>query len=220
MPIDPKAMSSYLQNLPAIFSEAPFLGRFLLAFEQVLTGLPGVTGHESDPPEGLEETIAKLADFFDPFETREDFLPWLASWVALSLRADWDAKQKRDFLANIVPLYRRRGTKENVVELLKIYTGLTPVITEGADTEFQIGAHSTIGEDTQIEGGAPHFFHVRVTMANPNAETLERQTQIAAALIELQKPAYTDYELEIVHDPMQIGVRSTIGVDTLLAPLE
>ena len=45
------------------------------------------------------------------------------------------------------------------------------------------------------------------------------RTQTAAALIELQKPAYTDYELEPVHDPMQIGVRSTIGLDTLLVPL-
>jgi phage tail-like protein len=220
MPIDQNATSSYLQNLPAIFSEEPFLGRFLLAFEQVLTGLPGVTGHEPDPAKGLEETIAKISDLFDPLGTREEFLSWLASWVALSLRADWTPEQKRDFLAKIVPLYRRRGTKENVAELLGIYTIGTPVITEGADTEFQIGVHSTIGEDTQIEGGAPHFFHVRVTLANPNAETVERQTQIAAALIELQKPAYTDYELEPVHDPMQIRVRSTIGVDTLLAPLE
>jgi phage tail-like protein len=220
MPIDPKATSSYLQNLPAIFSEEPFLGRFLLAFEQVLTGLPGVTGHEPDPPEGLEETIAKLADLFDPLETREDFLSWLASWAALSLRADWDAGQKRDFLSKIVPLYRRRGTKENVAELLRIYTGLSPVITEGANTEFQILDHSTIGVDTQIGGGAPHFFHVRVTLPNPNAETVERQAQTASALIELQKPAYTDYELEIVHAPMEIGERSTIGVDTLLAPLE
>jgi hypothetical protein len=35
----PEQSSSYLQHLPAIFSEDPLLGRFLLAFEQVLTGL-------------------------------------------------------------------------------------------------------------------------------------------------------------------------------------
>ena len=56
-------------------------------------------------------------------------MPWLAGWVALGLRADWTEAQKRDFLANIVPLYRRRGTKENLAELLRIYTGLSPVIT-------------------------------------------------------------------------------------------
>ena len=219
MPIDPKTASSFLQNLPAIFTEDPFLGRFLLAFEQVLTGLPGVAGREPEPPLGLEEIIAAISKLFDPKETREDFLPWLAGWVALGLRADWTERQKRDFLANIVPLYRRRGTKENLAELLRIYTGLSPVITGVAETDFQIGVHSTIGEDAQIGGSAPHFFHVSVTMPNPDPATLVRQRQIATALIELQKPAHTDYELDIVFDTMQIGLRSTIGVDTLLGSL-
>jgi phage tail-like protein len=219
MPIDPKAMSSYLQSLPAIFSDDPFLGRFLLAFEQVLTGLPELAGREPKPPLGLEEIIATIATLFDPKETREEFLLWLASWVALGLRADWTEAQKRDFLANIVPLYRRRGTKENLAELLRIYTGLSPVITDAAETDFQIGVHSTIGLDTQIGGSVPHLFHVSVTMPNPGLATLERQTKIARALIELQKPAHTDYTLEILHDTMQIGVRSTIGIDTLLGSL-
>lgn len=219
MPIDPQTVSSYLQNLPGIFSEDPFLGRFLLAFEQVLTGLPGLPGREPEPPHGLEEIIAAIATLFDPKETREEFLPWLASWVALGLRADWTEAQKRDFLANIVPLYRRRGTKENLAELLRIYTGLSPVITGALETDFQIGVHSTIGVDTQIGGSAPHFFHVSVTMPNPDPATLQRQSQIATALIDLQKPAHTDYTLEILHDTMQIGVRSTIGVDTLLGHL-
>jgi len=201
MPIDPQAASSYLQNLPAIFSEeAPFLGRFLLAFEQVLTGLPGLGGRESEPPYGLEEIIAMMATLFDPKETRKEFLPWLASWVALGLRADWTPAQQRDFLANVVPLYRRRGTKENLAELLRIYTGLVPVITDVVET-------------------APHFFQVTVTIRNANPATLRRQFQIATALIDLQKPAHTAYTLEILHETMQIGVRSTIGVDTLLGNL-
>ena len=218
MPIDPKAMSSYLQNLPAIFSEDPFLGHFLLAFEQVLTGLPGLPGRESDPPQGLEEIIATMATLFDPKETREEFLPWLASWVALGLRADWTPAQKREFLANIVPLYRRRGTQDNLAELLRIYTGLSPVITGPTETDFQISVHSTIGVDTQIGGSMPHFFHVSVTLTDPEIDpaTLQHQNQIATALIELQKPAHTDYKLDISHGTMQIGVRSRIGVDTLL----
>src|SRR5262245_36700878 len=210
MPIDPQVMSSYLQNIPAIFSDDPFLGRFLLAFEQILTGLPGLAGREPVPPFGLEETIAALAALFDPKASWDDILPaherqgeflqWLAGWVALGLRADWTEAQKRDFLANIVQLYRRRGTKENLAELLRLYTGLSPVITGVEETDFQIGVNSTIGEDTQIGGSAPHFFHVSVTMPNPDPPTLQRQRQIATALIELQKPAHTDYELEIVFD--------------------
>ena len=37
-----------------------------------------------------------------------------------------------------------------------------------------------------------------------------------AALIDLEKPAHTFYDLDLQFPTMQIGVTSTIGVDTLL----
>lgn len=220
MAIDLTTTSSYLHYLPAIFSEHPFLGRFLLSFEQVLTGLQG---SETQPRQGLEEIIADIPKLFDPDHkdkgTPEEFLQWLAAWVAISLRADWTPDQQRKFLARIVPFYRRRGTKKNLAELLRIYTGLEPVITEAEGTVFQIGVHSTIGLDTQLGGSAPHYFRVTVTIANPDPSTLQRQHQIVTALIEQEKPAHTAYDLELAHSTMQIGVRSTIGVDTLLGRL-
>jgi phage tail-like protein len=216
MAIDPTQSSSYLRSLPAIFSEDPLLGRFLLAFEQVLTGLEG---SESEPRRGLEDIIAAIPDLFDPLATPPEFLQWLAGWVALGLRADWREDQQRQFLANIVPLYRRRGTKQNLIELLKIYTGLEPEIAEGENTVFQIGVHSTLGVDTQINGSAPHYFRVTVTIPNPDPATLQRQNQIVRALIDLEKPAHTAYDYYPTHTTMQIGVHSQIGVDTLLGDL-
>jgi len=208
-------LSSYLQYLPAIFSEDPFLGRFLLAFEQALSGLPGAT---EEPQVGLEETIAGLSTLFDPKETREEFLPWLAGWVALSLRADWTLEQQRGFLADIVPLYHSRGTKENMIKLLRIYTGGTPTIDEGAVVTFQIGVRSTIGKDTRIGEPPAHFFRVRVTLENlkPDPAERKRQEQVARAVIDLQKPAHTSYELTISSDTMKIRERSRIGKDTLI----
>jgi len=216
MAIAPTQSSTYLQSLPAIFSEDPLLGRFLLAFEQVLTGLKG---SEEEPRQGLEEIIAAIPDLFDPLATPREFLEWLAGWVALGLRADWREDQQRQFLANIVPLYRHRGTKQNLIELLKIYTGLEPEIAEGTNTIFQIGVHSTLGVDTQINGSAPHYFRVTVTIPNPDPATLQRQNQIVRALIDLEKPAHTAYDYYPTHTTMQIGVHSQIGVDTLLGDL-
>jgi phage tail-like protein len=190
--------SSYLKSLPAIFGEDPFLGRFLLPFEQILTGLSDKT----DP--GLEEIIALIPALFDPKrlhlvfsgETElEEFLNWLAGWVALGLRADWTLEQKKNFLADIVPLYRSRGTKDNLGKLLKIYTTVTPEIVE-------------------LEA---HFFHVRLRLSTQDAQEVVRQQMIARALIDLQKPAHTKYELATEAFNMQINKRSTIGKDTLIA---
>ncbi|KFB75046.1 phage tail protein [Candidatus Accumulibacter cognatus] len=216
MTIDARRTSSYLEYLPAIFSEDPLLGRFLLAFEQVLTGLDG---SENEPRRGLEQIIAAIPQLFDPLTTPREFLDWLAGWVALGLRADWREEQKREFLARIVPLYRRRGTKQNLIELLKIYTGLDPEISEGGNTVFQIGDHSTVGVDTQLNGNAPHYFRVHVTIPNPDPATLQRQNQIIRAMIDLEKPAHTAYDYHPAHTTMQIGVHSQIGVDTLLGDL-
>jgi phage tail-like protein len=205
-----------LQYLPAIFSEAPFLGRFLLAFEHLLAGRPGA----SEPGQsftGLEETIAEISALFDPRHTREEFLPWLAGWVALSMRDDWTTEQKRNFLADIVPLYRSRGTKENLIRLLRIYTSGAPTIDEGEFKTFQIGTLSRIGVDTIIGEPPAHFFRVKVTLrGTTNDAVRQRQLQIARALIDLQKPAHTSYTIRISSNTMKIGVRSTIGKDTLI----
>ena len=40
--------------------------------------------------------------------------------------------------------------------------------------------------------------------------------EIVTAIIDMEKPAHARYELEVVTPVLQIGVHSTIGVDTLL----
>jgi phage tail-like protein len=164
--------SSYLDHLPAIFRQDPFVGRFLLAFETILTG-PGV----ADQP-GLEETIGRLPDHVDPHTTPEEFLPWLAGWVALSLRADWDAQTKRDFTREIVSLYRLRGTQAGLQRMLEIYTG-EPVTIDDSFTD------------------PPHFFQVKVTLSEPDRDLLRRKQEIARAIVDQEKPAHTFYGLRV-----------------------
>jgi phage tail-like protein len=198
---------SLLDYLPAIYREEPFLGCFLRAFEELFSG--------------LEEKVADIATFFDPFKTRADFLPWLASWTAFSLRFDLDETQQRAFVANIIPLYRERGTKRSLERLLEIFTVGTPTITEAASlAALQIGKHSTVGIDTTLGGGAPHFFSVTVRLPKWQKPEIQlRQIAIADALIELEKPAHTYFELKPEFPSMQIGVTSTIGKDTLLGTI-
>jgi phage tail-like protein len=196
-------VSSYLNYLPAIFRQDPFLGRFLLAFEEILGG--------------LEKQLDSIEHYFDPEKTPVEFLEWLSGWVAISLRADLNEEQRRDFVAQAVPLYRLRGTKPGLETLIQIYTALPPVIHE-FNTPFQIGVHSTIGVDTMLDGGAPHFFGVTIRLATPDPGERKRMQEVVTAIIDLEKPAHTQYKLDVVTPVLQIGVHSTIGVDTLLGP--
>jgi phage tail-like protein len=169
--------------LPAIYREDPFLARYLWAFEQALGD--------------IEQRIDGLARFFDADSTDPEFLPWLSSWVAFTLRPDFGLTQQRRFLARIAPLYRRRGTLQNLQELLTIFTrGGVPTITE--------------------DPAKPHYFKVSMRLPKDAPDMQQRQSAIAHALIDLAKPAHTYYDLTLLFPTMQIGVTSTIGVDTLL----
>ena len=223
---------TYLEYLPAVYQEgadpdqSAFLSDYLLAFEQVLTGV----GNASDP--GLEEyldgisgpsgpVMGGLERYFTPIaasellQTDSEFLPWLAGWVALVLRQDATEAQQRRVIANAVPVfYRLRGTAEGIRQVLAAYD-IGVEIDEDLE-RMQIGVNSTIGVDTRIDGGAPNEFRVNAYL--PVADPTQRVAlaQRITAIVDLEKPAHTFYELTIDTPVMQIGVTSTIGVDTIL----
>jgi phage tail-like protein len=212
-----ESVPKLLDYLPAIYQEDTFLQKFLLAFDDILLGNARDTNF---PAEGLEQTISQLSKLFDPSPngTPDEFLSWLAEWTAFTVRNDLEPIQQRAFIARVIPLYRRRGTKENLKELLTIFVRGEPTIIEPGVTEFQIGITSQIGVDTFLAGGAPHYFEVTINIPKGLDPKLQlRQIEIARALIELEKPAHTYYKLNSnVLDTIQIGRKSTIGVDTVL----
>ena len=173
----PQPPSSYLDYLPAIFRQVPFVGQFLLAFETVLSG----TGAEP----GLETTIAGIAHYFDPAVTEADFLPWLAGWVTLSLRADWDEQTKRSFIQKIVPLYKQRGTRDGLLQILNLYTREPVKIYDAFDDR-------------------PYFFEVQLTLTVADPVLLQTTQQIARAIIDQEKPAHTYYALQVAVPTMRL----------------
>ncbi|NEO99916.1 MAG: phage tail protein I [Symploca sp. SIO2E9] len=195
-------LSSYLEYLPANFREEPFVGRFLLAFERVMSGfLPRDPDDPNSNQLALEEYIDRIHTYFNiynhpdlPVESEvapAEFLPWLAGWVALSLREDWSEETKRRFISNIVPLYRKRGTKAGVKEILELYTQ-----EEVKIYEFDQPAH---------------YFQVTMTLSEQDPKLLRRKEDIAKAILNQEKPAHTFYALRVLVPSMQIINEPTGG---------
>lgn len=222
MPDKLKGPSGLLEYLPSIYHEDEFVGQFLSAFEKILLGRDD--GIDIGSP-GLEQTIGGIASLFTPKaqppelpdETPADFLTWLSGWVALTLRADLDELRQRDFIARAVSLYRLRGTKRGLEELIGIYTRLGVTIWEPSDA-LQIGAQSTVGVDTVLGGGTPHFFRILIRLATTDPQTIKNQVQVVTDIVNMEKPAHTHFILEYETPQLQIGDTSRVGVDTLLAP--
>jgi phage tail-like protein len=219
-PFEKTTQSKLLDYLPAIYHDQEFLNAYLSAFEKILIGQDVPGGEHGAESLSLEEKIDRIADLFDPRITPRDFLPWLASWAALTLRADLGEGEQRAFVANIIQRYRRRGTKDNLIELLRLFTQTTPEIDEdAAPSEFFKRRFPQFNSDER----PLHFFKVSVLLTDPKPETVERKREIAQALIELEKPAHTFYELETKFSSMRIGnfsdkgkYRANLGVDTLI----
>lgn len=125
--------SNYLAYLPPVLwdragkppvpGELP-LGALLAVFEKILGdvdyGVPLPHGDHSHV--GLERVIDRLPHLFDPDTAPADFLPYLASWLALRFPDIWDDYQRRKVTSEIVQVYRARGLKEGLDRYLDIYT--------------------------------------------------------------------------------------------------
>lgn len=115
----PGDRSRYLDFLPPIYEEQPFLGQFLLAFEGVLAP--------------IEQTVDNFDLYLDAKTTPSDFLYRLAYWLGLSLDEKWPEEKRRAVVAEAAELFRRRGTRWSLTRHLEIYTELTAEIEESKE---------------------------------------------------------------------------------------
>lgn len=102
---------SYLRHLPAIYQEdqasAAFLERFLSVFESVFVD--------------IEEQIEGFTRFLDPHGIPAEYVTWLGRWLALEPGETWPTAAKRELIQRAPELFKMRGTRAGLREVLRIY---------------------------------------------------------------------------------------------------
>jgi phage tail-like protein len=182
------SMESLLDYLPAVYRRPDVMGgnfvrEFLWVFQHIFYS--------------IESKIARMHSYFDVLDAPDEFLPWLASWVAFSLDGSWTEDERRLFLKDAVELYRVRGTVKGLKSFLNMYTGVEAEIIENSWPldGFQIGVASTIGKDSAILPpiNRAYCFIVEVPL---DADDLEDDEIIKIhQIIRQEKPAHTTYYL-------------------------
>jgi phage tail-like protein len=140
--VAPPPVSRYLQFLPAIFQRKPtdesepVLGQFLAPFENQFAV--------------FEQILAEVDhNFSASLAPADDFLPWLADWVAHLFDEKWDEDRRRRFLSAAMELYRWRGTVGGLKRYLDLCLDLRPDEVDIRDARWpggmQIGVASRIG---------------------------------------------------------------------------
>ena len=141
----------YLRFLPAIFQgEGPVHSRELVrtrdtALARYGSGLPdeqAVDTFVDDDPirrflflfqhlvTTVTEKIDHIVDLTDPLHCHPKFLPWLASWVGFELDRSLPVHQQRELVRRAIRLYRTKGTKHGIEEMVRVLTAAPARIQE------------------------------------------------------------------------------------------
>lgn len=163
-----------IEQLPAVYLEQDFLRRFLSALDDVLA------------PVLL--TIDNLPAHLDPRSAPEDFLAWLAQWVAVEPHEDSPVERRRETVRGAVARHARRGTAGGLADAVRLETGTEPEITESGGTAWSTASH------TVLPGRARPWVTVRV--GERPGRTIDRVR--LEELIDAEVPAHVGYTLEIV----------------------
>jgi phage tail-like protein len=133
---------SYLRYLPAVFQanepSREFLERYLSVFETVMSG--------------LETTIGRTPELFDPQRTPPGFLDWLAQWLDIAVEEDWPERVKRQLIERAAGLYERKGTPAGLADFIEIVTGQRPTIRESfaANPPYVLGGAVALGTESRL----------------------------------------------------------------------
>jgi phage tail-like protein len=184
---------SYVKWLPSIYQRADLNGRnFYRDFLWIVQHLFG----------SIEEILDVIHQYFDPYESPEKFLPWLASWSAMVLEEDWPIEKKRRLIRKAIELYRIRGTVKGLKLFISLFTGHEPDIKENQwpFRGWRIGATSEIGTDSVVlpPVNLAHTFIVEmpVSYKDVSPEAVIRIHEI----IQMEKPANTQYYLRFASE--------------------
>lgn len=98
--------------------DADPLRRMLLMFQHVMTT--------------VTDRIDRLDQLTDPLLCEAKFLPWLASWVGFELDEGLPVHQQRELVRRAIRLYRTRGTRAGMEEMVEVLTAAPVRVQERA----------------------------------------------------------------------------------------
>jgi len=212
---------SYIKWLPAIYQRSDATGR------NIVRDLLWIVQHLFG---SIESQLDSVHLYFDSYETREDFLPWLAAWSAMILETDWPVNKKRRLIKKAMELYRWRGTVKGLKLFIALFTGFEPHIQENIwpYQGLRIGVSSTVGIDTVILPPVDKAHAFLCVMPHQFRDISPESIIRLHEIIEMEKPAHSHYMLKFEEPKLsfeerafyRIGISSGVNIgDEIVTPL-
>jgi phage tail-like protein len=162
------------EQLPGIYADDGFTQRFTSAFDAILA------------PVFL--ALDCFAAYLDPDLAPDDFLDWLADWVALELDESWTVEQRRVLIRHAAELHRRRGTRRGLASHVRLLTGGEVEVVDSG------GCTTSDSPNGTLPGSGPARVTVRVRVADPDGVD---QRRLHRAVVEAV-PAHVNVKIEVL----------------------
>jgi phage tail-like protein len=163
--------------LPAMYADDDFAQRFTAGLDSVLAP--------------VLSTLDNLAAYLDTRLAPEDFLHWLAGWVAAQLDPAWPLPLRRTVVARAVELHRWQGTGRGLVDRLWLCLGVRADVLDGP------GAAWSANPGTELPGAPAGTAVVRVWPDRPG----EIDPDQVRALVAAACPVHLSCAVELLPGP-------------------
>jgi phage tail-like protein len=150
-----------------------FTQRFVSAFDEVLAP--------------VFATLDCFDAYLDPGLAPDDFVAWLADWVALDLDDGWTLAQRRELVRQAARLHRWRGTRRGLEEQVRL------VVDGEVEVDDSGGTAWSTAPGGQVPGTAPASVRVTVRVADPQAVDRRRLQDAVARAV----PAHVTAMVEV-----------------------
>jgi phage tail-like protein len=163
-----------VNQLPVVYLEQDFLGRFLGALDEVLAPVLLL--------------LNNLPAHLDPGTAPADLLGWLGGWLGVRPAPEQPLERRRELVATAVGRHRRRGTAGGLAEVLRQELGVRPELSDTGGVSW-----------TTDPGEVPPRVSraaVRVRVRVPEPAAFDRDQ--LARLVAAEVPAHIAYEIEVL----------------------
>ncbi len=194
---------SWLDYLPEVYREdapsASFTERYLAIFQSLYSD--------------LDEEIRSIARHFDPDIVGGDYLDWLASWLNIEDTYLWPEEKLRQLVREGVALYRMRGTRQYMVEMIRLYTGHTPYLVEHSQVEPFLGDVARTQLLQELYGDTPYMVTI---VLDGSALKSNEEHKALLRIVENSKPAWIEANLVILKPYIFLDKYTYLGMNSTL----
>lgn len=195
--------SSWLSHLPEVYSadreSAAFLDAYLGIFQSFY--------------EDMTDEINRVPGKLCPARTDLDMLEWLADWFAVDNRRFWEEAQLRYLIANAARLYRIRGTRSYLEEMVRLHTGRDAYIVEYHQIAGKRDLEKHSEELKRLYSKDPYEFTVLID--DEDIVSANRRS-ILERIVDMAKPAGMECRIVALKPYIFLDQYSYIGINSVL----